>query len=313
MKIALTQPDVVCLVAVPGSAGPQIALTQLTSDLKITLSHLANVPLATSPPMASGAQILLTQVQTLALTAVIRPGPTLLVAVPGSISGPAGPPGPPGPAGPAGTSVYANPAYPALVTTQEALDYLLYVAPQITSFGNNVGTVEIGSTVHAVNLSWSFNKAMTAVTLNGSPISPTLTAEAYTGLALTANASWFLTGSDGTNTASASTTVGFAPRRWWGTSPLTALTSAEILALGNSEFAGGRSQSRTFSASAAYLWFAWPSSFGGPASFVVNGLASSGWVETTISATNAAGYTQNYDCYRSQYLQNASGINVVVS
>jgi hypothetical protein len=212
-----------------------------------------------------------------------------------------------------GTSnAYDNPAYPALTTYTDALNYLLYVAPQITGFSNSVGTVEIGSTVHAVNLTWGFNKVMTTLGLNGASLPPTQTSDSLTGLSLTGNTSWVLSAGDGTNTAVASTAVQFQPRRWWGTSALAALASSDILTLGGSELATSRNQSRSMSASAAYLYFAWPSSFGVP-SFTVNGLPSTAWLQTTIEATNASGYVQSYDIYRSQYLQNGSGISVVVS
>lgn len=216
----------------------------------------------------------------------------------------------PGAGGSSGS--YENPAYPALQTVNEALDYLLYVPPVISGFSNNIGAVEIGGTVSAATLSWSFNKTMTSVTLNGNAISPALTAEALSGLSLTASTTWTLNASDGINNTIAATSVSFLAKRWWGTSTLTSLGSSDILALGGSEFATGRAQSRSMTASAAYLYFAWPSSFGA-ASFTVNGLPSTAWIKATVSATNASGYTQNYDVYRSQYLQNGSGIAVVVS
>lgn len=238
----------------------------------------------------------------LAVTLTSLASASITVAVPGSLGGGGG-----------GSNAYDNPAYPQLTTTQLALDYLLYVPPQIGGFSNSIGTVEIGSTVTAVNLTWSLNKTMTSLLLQGSPITPSLTAISLSGLHLVSDTTYALSASDGTSTTGASTTVAFRPRRWWGTSPLATLTSSDILALGSSEFASSRGQSRSLSATASYLWFAWPSSFGGPASFVVNGLPSSGWVRSVVSATNASGFTQNYDVYRSQFLQNGSGIAVTVS
>jgi hypothetical protein len=231
----------------------------------------------------------------------IGPAATVSLALPGSVIW-----------GEGGGSAYDNPAYPALTTINDALDYLLYVPPAITGFTNTVGTVEIGSTVTAVTLSWHFNKTMASVTLNGAAISPLLTSASLTGLHLTSDTSYTLSASDGQQAASAGTSVAFRARRWWGTSALTTLGSADILTLSGSEFATGRGQSRSMSASAAYLYFAWPSAFGAP-TFTVNGLPSTAWIKTTVMATNAAGYAQNYDVYRSQYIQNGSGIAVVVS
>lgn len=207
---------------------------------------------------------------------------------------------------------YANPGYPSLSTVQQALDQILYVAPAITSFSNSVGAVEIGSTVNAVLLTWSVNKTMTTLTLDGASLTPSLTQKSLTGLNLTTTKSWTLAAGDGTNTASRTSTVSFQAKRWWGLSAAAALASDDILALGNSEFATGRGQSKTFNAAGQYIYFAWPTSFGIPA-FVVGGLASSGWVQATVTHINQSGFTQDYFTFRSQFLQNGSGIVVAVS
>lgn len=287
----------------PGA--PNITLSPAPgADIQIIATASDGPQLAITPPpdvnivLVAPAESLLTLV-----VASSMPELAMTVAVPGTIvwGGGSG-----------GSSDYANPAYPALTTIDKALNYLLYVAPQIESFSNNVGTVELGVTVHAVNLTWALNKTMTTLTLNGVSLPLTQTSDSLTGLSLTGNTTWLLSAGDGQNTAWASSTVAFLPRRWWGSSSLTSLGSSDILALGSSEFSSSRNQSRSMSASAAYLYFAWPSSFGTP-SFTVNGLPSTAWIKTTVSATNASGYTQNYDVYRSQYLQNGSGIAVVVS
>jgi hypothetical protein len=212
----------------------------------------------------------------------------------------------------AGATAFFTATATMLQHWSSAIDTLLYVPPQITGFSNTVGTVEIGSTITALTLAWSFNKAMVSVTLNGAALPPAQLSERLTGLALVANTTYTLTASDGTRSTAQSSTIGFLPRRWWGVSALPALGSDDILALGNSDFATSRGQARSMSAAGEYLYFAWPASFGMP-SFTVNGLQSSGWVEAAVSHTNAAGFTQPYYTFRSQYAQNGSGILVVVS
>jgi hypothetical protein len=276
---------------------PPIADTLATAGLSLQITQID--PSFGSFVTSAGVDMLLTQ--TVSMLAAVPAGVTIELALPGSFGGGGG------------SNLYSNPAYPLLTTTQLALNYLLYVPPTITGFSNSVGTVELGSTVHAVNLAWSFSKAMTSVTINGATVTPTLTSESLTGLNLTTNTSYTLSGSDGTDTVSASTTIGFSPRRWWGSSALPALASSDILGLGNSEFAGSLQQTKSLSATAAYFYFAWPASFGTPSAFTVGGLASSGWVQATVAHTNAAGYTQNYYTFRSQYLQNGTNINIVVS
>ncbi len=218
-----------------------------------------------------------------------------------------GPPGPPGETNVESIS-YTTAADPLVLTVKDALDKLLYVPPVITGFSNSVGTVEKGQTLDAVTLSWSTNKSLT-LTLDGAPVvgSPL----ALSGLALTADKTWTLSGTDGKNTVTRTTSVSFRQKRYWGTSPLETLDSAGILAL-LKEFSTSRVQARTFDGQGQFLYFAYPASWGN-ASFKVNGLVNSAWIVSTVPFTNASGWTEDYLVYRSQYLQNGSGIQVEVS
>lgn len=194
------------------------------------------------------------------------------------------------------------------------LDALEYIAPDISNLSNNIGTVEIGSTVSTVVLSWSLNKTMTTESISSpgpGSITPSLLTYSIGGLSLTADQSFTVTVGDDINTDAASTSVYFRRKRHWGVSATETPDSATIAALSGAEFSTSRAQSRGMSPSAEYLYFAWPSSFGTP-SFTVNGLPVSGWIKTTISYTNPSGHTENYDIYRSQYLQTGT-FTVVVS
>ncbi|SMF96024.1 hypothetical protein SAMN02949497_3404 [Methylomagnum ishizawai] len=207
---------------------------------------------------------------------------------------------------------YGNDGYPAIANVQQALDTLLYVAPQ-ASITNSVGTVEIGSTVAAVTLDWTVNKAIIGQSIAApgpGTIDPALRTLALSGLHLTADTTFTLAVDDGTHTASAATPVLFRHRRRWGVSAQAVPDAALIDALAGAEFAAGRTQSRSFSPSGQYLYFAWPSSFGTPV-FLVNGLLNTAWVKTTVGYTNPSGYTANFDVYRSQFLQ-SGGQQVVV-
>lgn len=198
-------------------------------------------------------------------------------------------------------------------SVQAALDKLLYVAPQITSFTNSIGTVEIGQTIASVTLNWSLNKAMSTVTLTDvGAITPTSTVtKLLTGLNLTGNKSYTLTAGDGASTVSRSTTISFAHKRYWGVSATTNPTSADVLAL-SQEFASGKGQGRSMDGQGKYLYFAYPASWG-DASFKVNGLQSTAWTKSVIAFTNASGNTTNFNVYRSNTIQNGTGIQVEVS
>jgi hypothetical protein len=207
----------------------------------------------------------------------------------------------------ASSLAYHNTSYP---TVEAALDTLLYVAPS-ASFSLSVGTVEIGSTVTAVTASWSFNKAMATVALTDASIAVTDTSHAFTGLSLTSNKTYTLSYSDGTNSGSASRTVAFSSKRYWGVSASATLDDAAILAL-SSEFSSSKSKAITYNCTGGrYFYFCYPAASGLPANVTVGGLAFSDYTVTVQALTNASGYTQNYNVVRCNNLQTGASISVV--
>jgi len=200
-------------------------------------------------------------------------------------------------------------------TVKAALDHLLYTTPQITSFTNNVNTVEMGSTVNSVTLNWALNKVIDSQSINNGvgSIAVGTTTKALSSLNITSDTTWTLSIADSQNTVTKSTSVNFRNKRYWGASNLDVLDNAGILGLG-SEFATDYSMSKTLDATGGkYLYFVVPSSFNLDASkFKIGGLANSNWTKTTVALTNASGYTTNYDVFRSGNIQTGSAIPVVV-
>ncbi len=197
---------------------------------------------------------------------------------------------------------YANGTYP---TVAAALDALLYVPLQITSFNNSVGTVEIGSTVTSVVLTWAYNKAITSQSINQGIGSLATNLTAYTDNgSFTSNRTYTLSASDGQTPANRSTTLSFSPKRYWGPSSDAAITDPEIIAL-SQEFASGFAQTKNITAAAQYVYFAFPSSFGTP-TFTVNGLLNTAWTLTTRTFVNASGHSSSYDIWRSNNLLTGS-------
>ena len=218
-------------------------------------------------------------------------------------------PGPPGTgaASDAATVSYNSAHYP---NVQAALDAILYVAPRVNSFTNSANTVENGSTVASITLNWSFNKAMTSATLNGVAIDPASTSTVIAG-PFTSNQSWTLTACDGTNTTSASTALTFAQKRYWGASPLEALTDADIIGLGGSEFASNFTKAVSYDCTGGkYPFFAYPAAFGTPKAVTVGGLAFSDFSTTTQNFTNASGFASSYCVLRLRNIQ--TGANIAV-
>lgn len=107
-------------------------------------------------------------------------------------------------------------------------------------------------------------------------------------------------------TASASTTFTFLPKRYWGRCTGTAPSSSEILAAagGGSNLSASRAGTFTVTASGSnYVFYAMPVSLGAVVSIKdasTNADVTSAFNRTTVSFTNASGYTQNYYVYTSQ-------------
>jgi hypothetical protein len=176
---------------------------------------------------------------------------------------------------------------------------------KISSFTNDVGTVEVGTTVNEVNLSWSYNKSISAQSINqgiGSlPIGDTTYSD--TGLSMTTTTTYTLSatgvpvGSD-----SANTSVLFRYKKFYGKdSDAGPLSDADIKALANSTFATSRATSFSITCSAEYVYISYPKAWGA-ASFKVNGLDNTAWTLTDASFTNDAGSTYDAYTYRSDNL-----------
>jgi hypothetical protein len=209
----------------------------------------------------------------------------------------------------AGPTTAANVSYTgSYPTVQAALDALLYVPPVVSSVSLSVSSVEDGSTVNDFVLSWSLNKQMESVVVSPTPgsLPPTTTSYSFTGAGITSNTTFTVTAGDGSRTSSASASMSFRNKRWWGLSADPGASQSLVQAL-SGELASSRSQSRTFAASGGqYIYFAWPTAFGEPA-FIVGGLTNTAWVRTEIPAyTNQSGKVVPYTVYRSQYPQNGT-------
>lgn len=198
-------------------------------------------------------------------------------------------------------------------TVKEALDQLLYISPDITSFTGG-GTYEKGSVINNVNLSWTLNKGITSQSINQGIGDLDISLRKYdiSEANLTEDTTYTLTVSDGKNSDSASTSVLFRQKGYWGVSTETSLTNEQILAL-SQEFSTGRNQNRTFDCSGGkYFYFVIPTQYCNGIQFKVGGLSFTGMEETTIQLTNASGYEASYNVYRCSNIQTGSAINVEV-
>ena len=96
------------------------------------------------------------------------------------------------------------------------------------------------------------------------------------------------------------------PKRYWGYTSASAPNSSQIIAAngGGDELTTSKDKINfnvAVSGTNQYVYYAYPASFGALTSIVVSGLESIGaFNQTTVSVTNAQGYSQNYYVYTSQ-------------
>jgi hypothetical protein len=208
--------------------------------------------------------------------------------------------------------VVYNQVYP---TVYDALDALLYVHPQITSFTNNVGVREVGSTVSSVTLNWTYNKTeMTTQSLTGSgapsPLDIALRTCTITG-AFTNNTSWTLSAGDGKNTVSSSTSISFQYKRYWGVSTKTSLTTSDILGF-SSEFATGNGPTYYYDCTGGkYPYYCYPASWGSLTKVQVGGLSFSAFTTVSQTFVNASGHSDTYNVVRFDGVQFGNNLKVV--
>lgn len=237
---------------------------------------------------------------------------------------------------PAGTTFPAA----SLTTLQQVFDMLLYPyqSPSFTSFSisslggaSAVGnTLEVGDSISSNRtFTWSTSQSSNINTNSISIIDQTssnvviATGLANDGSESTTYASISKTSATShvfrieavntqSSTFSSTYTVNWRNRRWWGNSPITSLSSSDILNLDNNEFSTSRGKSFTIDGEGEYIYYAYPSSWG-TASFTVNGFLNTAWTLEVVSHTNASGHTENYNVYRSNTIQNGTGIQIVIS
>ena len=185
---------------------------------------------------------------------------------------------------------------------ESRMEDLIYQPIAIKSFTNDVGTAENGAVVDTVTLQWSCNKTPTTVTINNEAIIPLATTYAKTNLHITENTDFVLTVTDERDTSvSQTTSIVFQNGVYFGvsTEPET-LDRAFLLSL-TKYLRQTKLPSFTINAAAnEFIYYAVPTRFG-ECTFSVDGFTGGFRKTLTLSFTNAFGYTEDYDIYRSDY------------
>lgn len=181
---------------------------------------------------------------------------------------------------------------------QDALDSLLYKAPQVNSLSSNIGTtVEMGTMLSSVTFTWSYNKSIVSqsfagVTLDSNIRTYTYTKGIYNNVTLT------LTANDGKNNCSRNISFTYANRIFYGVSDTTTYNVNLLKSLSNT-LSNNRNRSFTVNPiNNQHIIYAMPSRLG-ECKFSVNGFEGGFQKVSTIKYTNSQNYTEDYYIYRS--------------
>lgn len=105
----------------------------------------------------------------------------------------------------------------SITTVQGALDKLLYVVPDITSFTlNEAGTYERGTIISSLDFSWDYNKELIRKQRLGVMIMPASVRKARLMRDIRTDTTFTLYGSDGTTQTSATTSIKFVDYLYYG-------------------------------------------------------------------------------------------------
>lgn len=204
-----------------------------------------------------------------------------------------------------------------LDTINTKLAELMYEPITISSFTNNVGTVELGNTVTSVTLNWATSKTPTTLTLAGTEMDANLKTHTYSGLSLTATKSYKLVVTDEKGAKAEKTSyVYFYNRVCYGVAAQPdAVDSAFVMSLPTKTLSGSKTNNKiAYSAGEGqYLWYCVPVRLG-TCSFtdIETGLGAGLSLVATIKVTNASNFEEDYYVYRSDYAGLGS-VNVKVT
>ncbi len=188
---------------------------------------------------------------------------------------------------------------------------LEYSPQEVISFTNNVNNVEKGNTITTITFNYTFNKApLTSVINNGIG---SVTGNSQTAnVNLTTDTTFTLTATDNRISVNKTSSVSFINKLYFGTSPNTSLDNSQVLGLQNNLLDTNKNRTITVNGEGQYIYYIYPASLG-DSTFTINGLVSSAWTKTVVNVTNAFGNITSYNMYKTNTVQNGTGINITIS
>lgn len=208
--------------------------------------------------------------------------------------------------GDASAVAYTNPSFATLDNVKKALDNILakvyYVEPAVSSFAMTPSTTEyeIGSVVNEVSFAWAYNKDIVSQSLTDCTLADETVREATYSNPISSNKTFTLTASDGTKTVTATKSISFKNKIYWGSAATPAeFTSAFILALSGKKFATTYKGSYNITVgSGEYGFVCCPASWNMPNSCKISGFGTDLVDCGNISFTNASGASSLYKIVR---------------
>lgn len=183
---------------------------------------------------------------------------------------------------------------------KQMIQDLAYVPIEISSFTNNVNTVEMGSTVTDVTLSWVLNKEPESQKVDNETVEKSIRTKQFTGQEIKTDKTYTLSATDEREkTVTKTTKITFLNGVYWGVGESKdAFDSAFILSL-TKGLQANRTKTFTVNAgSGQHIYYAVPSRYGA-CSFNVGGFDGGFAKVATIEFTNDSGYAEDYDIYKS--------------
>ena len=182
---------------------------------------------------------------------------------------------------------------PNIHTIKDALDYLLYEVPVITMNHNKTLINEKGAIVENVVFTWSYEpNLILSQTFNGESIDREL--RNFTIPEINSDIDVKLVAKDQYNTISKTISFKFYNGVYYGVGD-----NSQTISNLTKELRPDRLKTFTVNATSGnYIYFAIPSSYGTPA-FFVGGFEGGFTKIRTESFTNASGFAENYDVYKS--------------
>lgn len=200
---------------------------------------------------------------------------------------------------------YNNTDKPELTNVKLALDDLIakvyYVEPQVTSFTMAPSTTdyEIGQSVSDIVFNWAYNKDMVSQTLTDCTLADETVRTATATGPYSANKTFTLSANDGEKSVTASKTISFKHKVYWGSAAETTYDSAFILALSGKKFATNYKGTYSMNvATGQYGYLAYPDSWGMVSTWWIGGFETETFDCGTVEFTNASGNTTTFRIVR---------------